>query len=475
MQDTEKILNEDLKKVILRLSVPVMISNFLQSTYNITDTFWVGRLGSYAIAAVTISFPIVFLIISLSMGIGVGGSILIAHAVGKAFKTKKDEDNKQINLITTQTFVLLLLVVLAVSVLGFIFTPKILSLLSSDPKVFNSAVIYLRTIFVGLVLMIPYYVFEAALRAIGNTKTPMKFVLMSVILNIILDPLMIFGIGPFPAMGIFGAALATVISRAVASFFAIYHLIKNTYGIKIDFSFVKPRLKIVKELLKLGIPTSIEMSSISISVFILTSLVSALGTVTLAAFGIVTRLFSFFMIPSLGISVAVSTVVAQNFGAGNLKRIFLSLMESLKVGSPIVLFISFSTFIFSRQIINVFTSEADVINIGTLFLRIISLFIVLDFGRHILIGFFRGIKRTEIAMFVSMVHNFIFRLSAAYLLVFAFGLGTIGLWWSYPVTMFLGFALTYLIYLKIKKKITAKKVDVEEIILESEAEEQIMG
>ncbi|PIN79028.1 MATE family efflux transporter, partial [Candidatus Woesearchaeota archaeon CG10_big_fil_rev_8_21_14_0_10_33_12] len=140
MQDTEKILNGDLKKVILRLSVPVMISNFLQSTYNITDTFWVGRLGSYAIAAVTISFPIVFLIISLSMGVGVGGSILIAHAVGKAFKTKKDEDNKQINLITTQTFVLLLLVVLAVSVLGFIFTPKILSLLSSDPKVFNSAV-----------------------------------------------------------------------------------------------------------------------------------------------------------------------------------------------------------------------------------------------------------------------------------------------------------------------------------------------
>ena len=475
MQDTEKILNGDLKKVILMLSVPVMISNFLQSTYNITDTFWVGRLGSYAIAAVTISFPIVFLIISLSMGIGVGGSILIAHAVGKAFKTKKDEDKKQINLITTQTFVLLLLAVLTVSVLGFVFTPKILSLLSSDQEVFNSTVIYLRTIFVGLVLMIPYYVFEAALRAIGNTKTPMKFVLISVLINVILDPLMIFGIGPFPAMGIFGAALATVISRAVVSFIAIYHLIKNTYGIKIDFSFVKPRLKIVKELLKLGIPTSLEMSSISISVFVLTALVSSLGTVTLAAFGIVTRLFSFFMIPSLGISVAVSTVVAQNFGAGNLKRVFLSLMESLKVGSPIVLFISFSTFIFSKQIINAFTADADVINLGILFLRIISLFIIFDFGRHILIGFFRGIKRTEIAMFVSMAHNFIFRLSAAYLLVFAFGLGTIGLWWSYPITMFLGFALTYLIYIKIKKKIIAKKVDVEEIILESEAEEQIMG
>jgi len=475
MQDTEKILNGDLKKVILRLSVPVMISNFLQSTYNITDTFWVGRLGSYAIAAVTISFPIVFLIISISMGIGVGGSILIAHAAGKAFKTKKEEDKKQINLITTQTFVLLLLALLAVSVIGFILTPEILSWLSPDATVFKSAVIYLRTIFIGLVLMIPYYVFEAALRAIGNTKTPMKFVLISVLINIILDPLMIFGIGPFPAMGIFGAALATVISRAVASSFAIYHLIKNTYGIKIDFNFIKPRLKIIKELLKLGIPTSIEMSSISLSVFVLTSLVSSLGTVTLAAFGIVTRLFSFFMIPSLGISVAVSTVVAQNFGAGNIKRMFLSLKESAKVGSPIIFFISIITFILSRQIITAFTLDTEVIRLGTAFLRIMSPFVIFGFGRHVLIGFFRGIKRTDVAMIISIVHNFVFRLSAAYLLAFVFGLGAIGLWWSYPVMMIFGLILTYVVYLKLRRRITAKKVDVEEVVLESEAEEQIVG
>jgi len=475
MQDTEKILNGGLKNVILRLSVPVMISNFLQSTYNITDTFWVGRLGSYAIAAVTISFPIVFLIISISMGIGVGGSILIAHAAGKAFKTKKEEDKKQINLITTQTFVLLLLALLIVSVIGFILTPEIVLWLRTDTAVFNSAVIYLKTIFVGLALMIPYYVFEAALRAIGNTKTPMKFVFMSVLINIILDPLMIFGIGPFPRMGIFGAALATVISMAVVSFIAIYHLIKNTYGIKIDFGFIKPKLKVIKELLKLGIPTSLEMSSISLSVFILTLLVSALGTAALAAFGIVTRLFSLFMIPSLGISVAVSTIVAQNFGAGNIKRAFSSLRESAKVGSLIILFISFSTFIFSRQIINAFTAEADVINLGTLFLRIISPFIILNFGRHIFIGFFRGIKRTDIAMFLSIAHNFVFRLSAAYVLAFVFGLGAIGLWWSYPVTMFLGLALTYLIYIKTKKRITKKKVDVEEVILKSETEAQTIG
>ncbi|MDD5086147.1 MAG: MATE family efflux transporter [Candidatus Nanoarchaeia archaeon] len=475
MKETKDILNGDLKKVIMNLSLPVMISNLLQSTYNITDTFWVGRLGSYAIAAVTVSFPIVFLIISLSMGIGVGGSILIAHAIGKAFKTKNEKDRKKVDIIVTQAFVVLFLMLTIISILGFIFAPNIVSLLSSDAEVYSNAVIYLRTIFIGLVLMIPYFIFEAALRAIGNTKTPMKFVFISVLINVILDPLMIFGIGPFPEMGVFGAALATVISRAIVSFIAIYHLIKNTYGIRIDFSFVKPRLKIIKELLKLGIPTSLEMSSMSLSIFVLTSLVSSLGTVTLAAFGIVTRLFSFFMIPSLGISVAVSTVVAQNFGAGNIKRMFLSLKESAKVGLPIILPISFITFIFSRYIMSAFTTDIDVINLGTAFLRIMSPFIVFGFGRHLFIGFFRGIKRTDVAMIISIVDNFVFRLAGVYILAFVFNLGAIGVWWSYPTMMIFGLILTYILYLKLKKGITAEKVKVKEVIIKSEAEKQIIG
>ncbi len=475
MKETKDILKGDLKKTILILSLPIMISNLLQSTYNITDTFWVGRLGSYAIAAVTVSFPIVFLIISISMGIAVGSSILIAHAVGKAFETKKESDKNKVDVIVTQTFVVLFFVLSVVSILGFVFTPNIVSLLSSDIHVYKSAVIYLKTIFIGLLFMIPYYVFEAALRAIGNTKTPMKFVFISVLINVILDPLMIFGIGPFPEMGVFGAALATVISRAVVSFAAIYHLIKNTYGINLNFSFIKPKWDIIRDLFRLGIPTSLEMSSISLSIFILTSMVSSLGTVTLAAFGIVTRLFSFFMIPSLGISVAVSTVVAQNFGAKKIKRMFLSLKESFKVGLPIISFISIITFISSKYIMSAFTTDASVIKMGTVFLRIISPFIVFGFGRHLFIGFFRGIKRTDVAMIISIVDNFVFRLAGVYILAFVFNLGAMGIWWSYPIMMILGLIMTYLIYLKLKKKIKAKNVDVKEIAIESEVDEMILG
>ncbi len=474
MHETKNILKGDLKKVILRLSWPMMISNLLQATYNITDTFWVGRLGSYAIAAVTISFPLVFVMIAISMGIGVGGSILISHAAGKAFKTKKEKDKKQINLITSQTFVLLFLAAIAVSVIGFLFAPNIVSLLSSEQAVFESAVIYMRTIFVGFSFMVLYYVFEAALRALGNTKTPMKFVLISVLINVILDPILIFGLGPFPRMGVFGAALATVISRAIISLIALYHLIKGTYGIKFELDFLKPKIKIIKDILKLGIPTTFEMGSIAIGSFMITYIVGVLGTATLAAFGIVTRLFSFFMIPSLAISVAISTIVAQNFGAGNIKRAFNSLKESAKLGFQIIFFMSFFVFMFSRQIVSAFTVDADVIYLGTLFLRIISPFIILGFGRHVFIGFFRGIKRTDISMVVSIINHFILRIGGAYVLVFVLNLGAIGLWWSYPSMMFLSLIITYLIYLRVKKNIIKKKLDVESIILESEAESEIV-
>jgi len=475
MHETKNIIQGNLKKVILKLSWPMMISNLLQATYNITDTFWVGRLGSYAIAAVTISFPLVFVMIAIAMGIGVGGSILIAHAAGKAFKTKKEKDKKHINLIISQTFILLFLAAIAVSFVGFLFTPKIVSLLTSEQQVFENAVIYMRTIFIGFSFMVIYYVFEAALRALGNTKTPMKFVFISVLINVILDPILIFGLGPFPKMGVFGAALATVISRAIVSLIALYHLIKGTYGIKFELNFLKPKIKIIKDILKLGIPTTFEMGSMSVGAFMITYLVGVLGTATLAAFGIVTRLFSFFMIPSLAISVAISTIVAQNYGAGNTKRVFNSLKESAKLGLQIIFFMSFFIFIFSRQIVSAFTADADVIYLGTLFLRIISPFIILGFGRQVFIGFFRGIKRTDISMVISIIHNFILRMGGAYVLAFVFNLKAIGIWWSYPLTMLLSLIITYIIYLKIKKHIIKKKVDVEGIILESESESEIVA
>jgi len=469
MHNNEDILNGNLKKVIVKLSLPIMASNFLHTAYNLIDTFWVGRLGAYAIAAVTISFPVVFFTMCIAIGIGLGGSVLMSHAIGKAFKTQKRKDKERVNLILSQTFTLILIISFLVSIIGFFMAPTIVSLLKPEKLVFENAVVYMRTIFIGIFFMFIYFIFQAALRALGNTKTPMKFVLVSVIMNLILDPLMIFGIGPFPKLGVFGAALATVISRALISIIALYHLTKNTYGIRLRWNFMFPRFKIIKEILHIGIPSSVENGSRALAIFLQTTLASLLGTIALASLGIVSRLFSFFLIPAMGLSVAISTITAQNYGAGKQKRIFFSLKQSMKIGSLIMGVVSILAFVFAKQLVMIFTAEPEVIYSGTLFLRMMSPFFMLVLIRHIIFGFFNGIKRTDVSMVLSLIHNFIFKLVTAYLLAFALGFGFIGFCWSYPIMMVLGFLLSYLVYLKIKKHIIKKKINVGDIELKSEA------
>ncbi len=454
--NVKQILSENLRVVLLRLSVPVMVSSLLQTLYNITDTFWVSKLGSYAIASVTISFPIVFFMIALAIGVSVGNSILIAHSVGKAFNSRK-RSYSVVNDILSQTFITLFFLALFFSIIGFLLTPKLVSLMSSDELVVENSIIYLRTIFVGFIFMFVYFVFESSLRALGDTRTPMKFVFFSVLLNIVLDPLMIFGIG-FPKMGVFGAALATVIARSSIAFVALYYLLKARFGLKLVIK--KPDFKIIAKILRLGIPSSIDMASISIGSFLLVSIVGSLGTIALASYGIVTRLFSLFLIPANAVSVSLVTVVAQNCGAKNMSRVFRALKESFLIGSVIIVVISFFTFLFAPQIVSLFTQDSNVLNNSVLFLRIIAPSFILVVLRKIFLGFFNGIKRTELSMFVTLMHSFVFRIGFAYLFIFILKLGFLGVSLTFPTMIFCSSMIAYLIFIRVKNKIIRERVEV---------------
>ena len=467
------VLNEKLSKIIIRLALPVMLSSLLQTFYNLTDTFWVGRLGSYAIASLTLSFPIIFLIIYLSAGIGIGGSILMAHSAGKNFNAKKKQNHwkKELELIISQTFMLLFLILFLCSTFGFLFTERIIGLFTTEPIVFHNAVIYLRTMFIGFIIMFPYYVFEASLRALGDTKTPLKFVLLSVLLNVFLDPLLIFGVWPFPRMGVLGAAIATVFSMGTVSFIALYHLLKGTYGLKIRFDLMKPRFRTIIEILKLGIPLFLDNGSISLGNFLLLTIISSFGTTAIAAFGIVSRLFSLLMLPTNGISVAVSTIVAQNFGAGNSKRIFDTIKEAFKTGFKMMFVLILMVFVFSSSIVGAFTNNREVILNATIFLRTLAPLLFFILIRNIFLGFFRGIKKAIISMIINFAHNFLFKLGFVYLLAVIFGLRALGVWVGYSITGFFSCIFAYIIYLFYKKKIPelkGKKIEFEELEIKIE-------
>ncbi len=463
MHDSEQIINGNLGKVILGLSVPVMISHLLQTADNLTDTFWVGRLGSEAIAAVTVSFPIFFLMISIAFGISLGGSILISHAAGNAYRAKK-KDSEGINHVLSQSFVIVFLVILFIAIIGYLITPAVLRLIGLEDAVLSGATAYLRMIFLGFPLMAPLFVFYSSLIALGNTKTPMKFILAGVVINIIIDPILIFGIGPFPALGVFGAALATVISRGTISLISLYFLITGKYGLKLKL--MKPELKTIREIMRIGIPSSVENGVKALSLFIQNSMLVVFGTAALAGFGIVIRMFSLFLIPSIAISTAVSTVVAQNIGAGNKERALQCVREGIKSGFWIMAVMSIVVFAFSRQIIQIFSDNHEVISIGSMLLLVIAPFLMLILLIEIYCGFFRGVKRTDLAMGVSILHNLFFRLGFAYVLAFSLGLGLLGIALSFPLMKIAGIILAYILFIKIKSGLKKKETCPEDLAVE---------
>ena len=186
-------------KSLIALSVPIILANILQTAYQITDTFWVGRLGAVAVAAVSISFPIIFFIISLGGSLAVAGTILVAQYKGKG-------DKKAINHIASQTLVAVIVIATVLAAVGYFFSPILINLVGSGPDVFSDAVAYIKISFIGMIFMFIYMVFQSLMRGVGDVKTPMYIVLGTVLLNLILDPLFIFGYGFIPALGEIGRA-----------------------------------------------------------------------------------------------------------------------------------------------------------------------------------------------------------------------------------------------------------------------------
>ncbi len=451
------ILTGNLEQTIWKLSLPIMFSNLLQAVYNLVDTFWVARLGGYAIAALTVSYPIAFFFIAIGLGIDTGSSVLASHSVGKAYRKMEEYDSK-VGRIFAQTILLFFSFYFILLISGLISLPYLVKLMGPEKLVFSNALAYSRVIIVGSIFLFLYYAVEASLRALGDTKTPMKLVTASVVLNVVLDPFFIFGIG-MPKMGVMGAAIATILSRALVNVYAFFKLIKGDYGIKVKMKYFKPNKKIIEEILKLGIPSSFGMLSMSLGMFFFTMIVSYFGTDVIAAYGLVVRFFSLERIPAMGIAAALSIIVAQNYGAENISRMFEAVKSSIKIGLEIMIPLTLILFLFPKWIIEIFTREPHILSLASQFLTILSPFFLIMLFRSVLVGFFNGVKRTDISMFINMANSFLFKLPLAYLFAFTLHLGVLGVWWSYPAMMSFTLLLSIIFFVRQKKKIYKRAVE----------------
>jgi len=430
LKGKEQLLTEgSILKALVKLSIPLILTNILQTAYNLTDTFWVGRLGSVSVAAVSLSFPIVFIIVSLGAGLASAGSILTA-------KRKGAKDLQAVAHIATQTFFSVSLVSVILSALGYYLSPVLVDIMHVETDVYQEAVSYLQISFLGLVPMFIYVIFQSLMRSVGEVKLPFYIVLATVLLNLILDPLFIFGWKDiFPPQGVKGAAIATVGTQIMAALISLFYMFKGNKGIQIRFSEYKPDFQLIKEMAKLGFPVSIEQVSRALGIFAMVMLVTHFGTLALASYGIGSRILSFIIIPAFGLGMATATLVGQNIGAKAYDRVEKTLKLSLSISFVGLSFFGLIFYVFAAQIAHFFIPD-DPATIAESAVFIKSLAVSFGFLGIliVLISAFRGAGKTKISMILALLSVWILRFPLAYYLSYHTDLKEFGIWISYPIT-----------------------------------------
>ena len=442
---------ENIIKAILKLAWPIIIANVFQAAYQLTDSFWVGRLGEKAVASVTISSPIIFLLVSLGIGFGVSGAILTAQYFGA-------ENQKMVDFSAAQTILMIVVVSIILSITGFLLAPNILNLMNAPTEIYDYALKFLRIAFLALLPNFSFFMFQSIMRSIGKPTIPVFIVIGTVLLNFILDPLLMFGWKFIPGMEVVGVALATIITQTIAATIGLIILFSGKRGIHLKLKNLKPDFKFIKKSFFLGLPASIEQSARSLGMTVMTSLIIGFGTLSVASYGAGSNIIQIIIILSIGLSAATSALTGQSIGAKNIKR-----AEKITITSTIISFILLTIFgiivYFSAPKLIAFfvPNDLSIIENGAHFLRIVCL----SFGfigiQMSVAAILQSSGNTMTAMLLTLTSQWVIQIPLAFVLSKFTSLGINGFWYSLPITNVI-ISLVYIIVFKAgrwkKKKIT---------------------
>lgn len=442
MKDTTLNMTEGRPvKLILRFSVPLLIGNIFQQFYNLADSIIVGRfINADALAAIGVTSSITFLFFALCNGFGSGGGILVSQSFGRG-------DSKEVKNTIANTGYIMIIMPLFVGILAFFLSKPILKLLHTPEDIFADALVYIRLMCTGLLFVSIYNYVSSMMRALGDSKTPLYFLIFSCILNAGLDLLFVCVF----KKGVPGAGIATLISQLVSNLLCLFYAFKfNPY-----FKFSKEDLKLNKSIIvktvKLGVPLSLQFSLIAISCMALQSVVNTFGAVTVAAFTATSRIEQIIHQPYQTLSAALSTFCGQNYGAGKNDRVIKGYHRTL------LLMVIFTAImvpliqIFGKQITSIFVDEAEVIEMGAKAMQITSLFYVFLGLIYVVRGILNGLGDAFFALLNGIV-EIIGRFTVPILFVSIPVMGLWGIWWSVGVVWFLSGFTAWLRYKFIKNK-----------------------
>ncbi len=416
-------------KTILLLAAPIVLGMALQTGFNIIDTFFVGMLGSEQLAAISVTFPVVFIFIAMAVGLAVGTTALVSQALG----ARKDEDASNI---AEHSLLAAVVIGVTIAVLGILFSPPLFEFMGVHGEVLDMTVAYANLIFVGFVFLFIGFLSQGIIQAGGDTKTPTRNLAAAVIANIILDPIFIFGFGPVPAMGLVGAGWATVLARSLGASLNVLHLLAGKAAVRIEPKCFRFDASIMKRLFLIGWPSSFSHSINSIGMILLTSLVGGFGTGALAAFGVGIRLESLAIMPTIGIGNAVIPFIGQNLGAGKMDRVRRCVSLTSYTVMLFMLGITALWYFGPQFLFSPFTSDPEVLGIGVNYFQIISVGYVFLGLVFIMGSAFQAAGRTTLQMMLNLFRWSLIVLIAFFLVQM---MGITGIWWGFPIGNFIGF------------------------------------
>lgn len=425
----------NVRRKIFHFALPMLIGNLFQQFYNIVDTIIVGNfIDKQALAAVGASFPVIFTLISFVIGIGSGANIVISQYYGA-------KNYKQVVRAIDTIFIFMFMVSILVTTTGLLFGEAIFKLLQLPVNLIPQALDYFKIYIAGAFLFFGFYTTSSILRGLGDSKTPVYFIAIATVFNILFDLLFI---GVFK-WGIQGAAIATVISQGGAFITAVFYLNKTHELIQFSLKNLVFDVAIFKESLRIGLPTSFQQSSIAIGMTALMGIVNQFGTSVIAAYSVGMRLNSLATLPAMNFGSALSMFVGQNLGAKKISRVRKGYVSTILMSATISLLVSAIMICFGEELMHLFTTDKEVISIGAEYLTIVGSFYIVFSVMFSTIGVLRGAGATIITMISSILALWAVRIPIAWLL--SGTIGYTGIWWANPIGWAAGLAIVLSYYL----------------------------
>jgi putative MATE family efflux protein len=441
----------DETKQLIWFAVPMLLGNVFQQFYNMVDSFVVGRfVGTEALAAVGTSFPVIFFMLALILGVTMGSTVLISQFFGA-------KDMESLQKVVTTSYIFLFVAGAIMSVIGVLVTPFILSAMAVPPEVLPEATSYLQIIFAGMLATFGYNGVAAMLRGLGDSKTPLYILIAATLLNVVLDLVFVVVFH----WGVAGAAWATIISQGLSFVGALIALDTRNKYVRLDFRRLVWDKPIFRHMLRIGLPTGLQQTLVSLGLMVLSRIVNEYGPLTMAAYTAAARIDSIASMPAMNLSQAVTTFTGQNMGAGKTERVKRGHMSAIVVSTAISLLIGVLVIVFGRQLMSIFTTDPEVISIGYQYFLIVGFFYTIFGAMFINNGVMRGAGDVFIPMINTLLALWIVRVPCALLFTRVFGMGSAGIWWSIPAGWMIGFIFSTWYYLSGRwktKTIIRKKI-----------------